>query len=149
MLERFAIFLCLILLLQAPAFSSELNESIKRDYDGYLAGLFDHFHRNPELSLIEFETAKRMADELQDAGFDITEGVGGTGVVAIMTNGEGPLVMMRADMDGLPVEEKSGLPNASSKQQLSPITGDTVFTMQAWWALPARWRHVKINGPAP
>jgi len=121
----------MILLSQSPARASELNDSIEHDYDVYLAALFDHFHRNPELSLVEFETAKRMASELRKAGFDVTEGVGGTGVVAIMKNGEGPMVMMRADMDGLPVEEKSGLPNASRKQQQSPMTGDTVFTMHA------------------
>jgi len=131
MFVRYAILLSMILLSQSPARASELNDSVKYDYDVYLAGLFDHFHRNPELSLVEFETAKRMAGELREAGFDVTEGVGGTGVVAIMNNGEGPLVMMRADMDGLPVEEKSGLPNASRKQQQSPITGDTVFTMHA------------------
>lgn len=131
MFVRYAILLSMILLSQSPARASELNDAVKYDYDVYLAGLFDHFHRNPELSLVEFETAKRMAGELREAGFDVTEGVGGTGVVAIMNNGEGPLVMMRADMDGLPVEEKSGLPNASRKQQQSPITGDTVFTMHA------------------
>jgi len=131
MLGRYAALLSIILLLQSPVLAGDLNESIKQDYDVYLAGRFDHFHRNPELSLIEFETAKRMAGELRDAGFDVTEGVGGTGVVAIMKNGEGPLVMMRADMDGLPVEEQSGLLNASRKQQQSPITGDTVFAMHA------------------
>ena len=131
MFVRYAVLLNMILLLQSPARASELNDSVKYDYKVYLAGLFDHFHSNPELSLVEFETAKRMASELREAGFDVTEGVGGTGVVAIMKNGEGPLVMMRADMDGLPVEEKSGLPNASRKQQQSPITGDTVFTMHA------------------
>jgi len=93
--------------------------------------LFDHFHRNPELSLIENETASRMARELRALGFDVTEGVGGTGVVAILENGEGPRVMMRADMDGLPVQEKSGLENASRKKQVSPITGNEVFTMHA------------------
>ncbi len=131
MFVRYAVLLSAILLLQSPARASELNDSVKHEYDVYLAGLFDHFHRNPELSVVEFETAKRMASELREAGFDVTEGVGGTGVVAIMKNGEGPLVMMRADMDGLPVEEKSGLPNASRKQQQSPITGDIVFTMHA------------------
>jgi len=72
-----------------------------------------------------------MAMELSLAGFEVTEGVGGTGVVAILKNGEGPLVMMRADMDGLPIEEKSGLANASRATQQDPITGNTVFTMHA------------------
>lgn len=97
----------------AHAAESELSKAIAKDYSGHLAGLYDHFHRNPELSFMEIKTAARLAAELRAAGFDVTEGVGGTGVVAIMKNGPGPLVMMRADMDGLPVLEKSGLPNAS------------------------------------
>jgi hippurate hydrolase len=72
-----------------------------------------------------------MAAELTAAGFDVTEGVGGTGIVAMMSNGDGPLVMMRADMDGLPVEEKSGLPNESRAKQVDPITGNEVFVMHA------------------
>jgi len=117
--------------LATPTLATELSDSVKQDYDEYLAGLFDHFHRNPELSTVENETARRMALELSLAGYVVTEGVGGTGVVAIMENGEGPLVMMRADMDGLPIEEKSGLENASRAQQKSPITGNTVYTMHA------------------
>jgi hippurate hydrolase len=125
------IFGLLAILFSVSALGGELGDSVKADYDGYLAGLFDHFHRNPELSTVENETARRMALELSLAGFDVTEGVGGTGVVAIMKNGEGPLVMMRADMDGLPVEENSGLENASRAQQKSPITGNMVYVMHA------------------
>jgi amidohydrolase len=125
------IFGLLAILVSFSANGSELGDSVQQDYDEYLASLFDHFHRNPELSTIENETARRMALELNLAGFVVTEGVGGTGVVAIMENGDGPLVMMRADMDGLPVEEKSGLENASRAQQKDPITGNTVYTMHA------------------
>ncbi len=114
-----------------PGVADTLSNAVRADYQNYLAGLFDHFHRHPELSLVEFETAKRMADELGRAGFDVTEGVGGTGVVALMKNGDGPTVMMRADMDGLPVEEKSALPNASRATQADPITGNVVPTMHA------------------
>ena len=129
MIQRLA---CLAaVLLAVPAVSADLNDAVRSDYDVYLADLFDHFHRNPELSTIEFETAKRMAKELSAAGFEVAENVGGTGVVAMLRNGEGPLVMMRADMDGLPVEEKSGLGNASRATQTDPITGNTVFTMHA------------------
>ncbi|MFP6680737.1 MAG: amidohydrolase [Gammaproteobacteria bacterium] len=131
MILRYVVYVWALLVVLSPVQANELNKSIKADYDAYLAPLFDHFHRNPELSLIEVETAARMAVELRAAGFEVTEKVGGTGVIAIMKNGEGPLVMMRADMDGLPVEEKSGLANASVKQQQSPITGNTVFTMHA------------------
>jgi hippurate hydrolase len=129
MTNRLACFIAVFL--TAPALATDLNDTIREEYDHYLADLFDHFHRNPELSTIEFKTAKRMSKELRAAGFDVTENVGGTGVVALLENGPGPLVMMRADMDGLPVEEKSGLENASRATQTDPITGNTVFTMHA------------------
>jgi hippurate hydrolase len=136
MLKRFLHLV--VLLVAAPAMAdlgepvaSDLGASVAQDYEQHLAGLFDHFHRNPELSTVEHETARRMALELSLAGFDVTEGVGGTGLVAMLANGEGPLVMMRADMDGLPVEEKSGLENASRAKQIDPITGNEVFAMHA------------------
>ena len=123
---------CLLIVVSPyPAFADELVDAVQADYDEYLAPLFDHFHRNPELSTIEHETARRMAMELSLAEYDVTEGIGGTGVVAMLENGEGPLVMMRADMDGLPVEEKSGLENASRARQIDPITGNEVFVMHA------------------
>jgi len=125
------VFCLVAVLLSVPAYASELSDAITKDYTEYLGDLFDHFHRNPELSTVENETARRMAMELSLAGFDVTEGVGGTGVVAMLENGAGPLVMMRADMDGLPVEEKSGLENASRARQIDPITGNEVFTMHA------------------
>ncbi len=93
--------------------STTVSDAVAKDYKQHLAPLWDHFHRNPELSLMEFETAKRLAKELRSAGFKVTEKVGGTGIVAIMKNGAGPMIMVRADMDGLPVKELSGLPNAS------------------------------------
>ncbi len=98
----------------ATAADPKLSAAIAADYDQRLAPLFDHFHRHPELSYMEVNTAKRLAAELREAGMTVTEGVGGTGVVALLKNGPGPIVMMRADMDGLPVQEKSGLPNAST-----------------------------------
>lgn len=115
----------------AAAHAQPLRDAVARDYRAHLADLFDHFHRNPELSTVEHRTAARMAAELRDAGFEVTEGVGGTGVVAILRNGDGPAVMMRADMDGLPVEEKSGLDYASTATQTDPVTGATVPVMHA------------------
>lgn len=111
--------------------NNELAQAIENDYAEHLEQLFDHFHRNPELSLLETKTAARMAEELRAAGFDVTEDVGGTGVIAMLENGPGPMVMMRADMDGLPVEEKSGLENASKATQTDPITGNLVPVMHA------------------
>ncbi|HVF37593.1 MAG TPA: amidohydrolase [Sphingomicrobium sp.] len=102
----------------APAFADAgLRSAIKADYDSHLEPLFVHFHRNPELSFLEVETAKRMAAELKKAGADVTAGVGGTGLVGVMRNGPGPTVLLRADMDGLPLPEKSGLPYASKVVQ--------------------------------
>lgn len=123
---------CIVaIFLAVPALADDLGTSVKTDYDRYLAELFEHFHRNPELSTVEYKSAERMATELRTAGFAVTEGVGGTGIVAILENGPGPLVMMRADMDGLPVQEKSGLDYASTARQTDPITGNEVFTMHA------------------
>lgn len=104
-------------LLPSPLHANELSRKVAQDYDAHLAPLLDYFHRNPELSFLEVKTAARLAKELRAAGFTVTEGVGGTGVVAMLKNGPGPLVMMRADMDGLPMQEKSGLPNASTATQ--------------------------------
>lgn len=120
-----------LVLLSTTAPAQTLSESIKQDYDDYLWPLYDHFHRNPELPLAETQTALRMATELAKLEFDVHEGVGGTGVVAIMENGEGPLVMLRADMDGLPVEERSGLPNASKARQVDPVDGVEYPVMHA------------------
>jgi len=110
--------------------SDELSDSVQADYDQHLGALFDYFHRNPELSSMEVKTAARLAEELRATGFDVTEGVGGTGIVAILKNGPGPLVMMRADMDGLPVPEKSGLANASTATQID-WDGNEVPVMHA------------------
>lgn len=108
-----------MIVLASPAGATEnLRQAIAADYEANLEDLFLHFHRNPELSNRELETAKRLAKELRSLGYDVTEGVGGTGVVAVLRNGAGPTVMLRADMDGLPVEEKSGLPYASTVRQV-------------------------------
>ena len=78
-----------------------------------LMKVYKHLHANPELSMMEFETAKYLAAQLKDMGFDVTEEFGKTGVVAVMKNGPGKTVMVRADMDALPVKEMTGLPFAS------------------------------------
>src|SRR4051812_24487117 len=75
----------------AAAADPALSAAIARDYNARLAPLFEHLHRNPELSFMEVKTAARLAKELRDAGFEVTEGVGKTGVVAILKNGRGPL----------------------------------------------------------
>ncbi len=89
-----------------------LPEAIAADYP-YLEDLYRHLHRNPELSFHEVETAARIAAELQGLGYQVTTGVGGHGVVAVRRNGPGPTVMIRADLDALPIEEQTGLAYAS------------------------------------
>ncbi|NEB77867.1 amidohydrolase [Streptomyces sp. SID14478] len=79
-----------------------------------LAALYQDLHRHPELSLQETRTAALLAGRLRAAGFDeVAENVGGTGVVGVLRSGDGPVVMLRADIDALPVEEKTDLPYAS------------------------------------
>ena len=103
---------------QAQTGDAALKAAVQADYDANLGTLFDWFHRNPELSGQEVQTAARMARELTALGYDVTTGVGGTGVVAVLRNGAGPTVMIRADMDGLPLQERSGLANASTARQV-------------------------------
>ncbi len=120
--------ICLAALLaSAPALAEpDYAAAIRADYDASGAALFDYFHRNPELSFQEANTAARMAKELRAiGGIAVTEKIGKTGVVGVMRNGTGPTVMIRADMDGLPVEEKSGLANASKARQVGPDGKDS------------------------
>jgi hippurate hydrolase len=105
-------------LVASPAVAaSPVADAVKADYDSRLGALFVDFHRNPELSYVEHRTAKIMAQQLRAAGATVTEGVGGTGVVGVMKNGDGPVVLVRADMDGLPLKEASGLPYSSTVRQ--------------------------------
>ena len=125
-----AFALSILLVAAGSAVGETLQDAVARDYDDHLADLFVHFHQNPELSFLEVETAARLAVELRAAGVEVTEGVGGTGIVGMMENGPGPLVLVRADMDGLPVREQSGLAYASSVTQVD-ITGEEVPVMHA------------------
>src|SRR5262249_5986644 len=79
----------------------------------HLDALYKHLHAHPELAFQEEHTAARLAKELRQAGFDVTETIGGTGVVALLKNGPGPTILVRADMDGLPIIEDTGLAYAS------------------------------------
>ena len=79
-----------------------------------LERVYTDIHAHPELSMQETRTAGVAADRLRAAGFDVTPGVGQTGVVGVLRNGEGPTIMLRADMDALPVREETGLAYAST-----------------------------------
>ena len=111
--------LCLAAFAAFPALAApDFAPAVKADYDQKLGALFDWFHRHPELSYRETATAARMAKELRAIpGIEVTEKIGGTGVVGVMKNGDGPTVLVRADMDGLPLKEASGLANASTAVQ--------------------------------
>lgn len=92
--------------------------------------LYKDLHAHPELSMQETRTAAAAADRLRAAGFDVTSGIGKTGVAGVLRNGDGPTVMLRADMDALPVEELTGLPYASTVTGVDP-DGNTVPVMHA------------------
>mgnify|MGYP002779493900 CR=1 FL=1 len=96
----------------APAQADELRDAVTAQMPD-LTALYRDLHTHPELSFQEVETAKKLAARARAMGFKVTEGVGKTGVVVVMENGPGPVVMLRADMDGLPVVEQTGLPYAS------------------------------------
>ena len=83
-------------------------------------------HRHPELSTQEHRTAGIVADRLARSGYEVTSGVGGTGVVGALRNGDGPIVALRADMDALPVREQTGLPYASEVVAKDPEGRDVV-----------------------
>ncbi|NOX99481.1 MAG: amidohydrolase [Verrucomicrobia bacterium] len=104
-------------------------EKRDQDYD-YLFDLYQHLHRNPELSFHEEKTSRRIAAELKKAGFTVTEKVGGFGLVGVLKNGKGPTILLRTDLDALPVREETGKPYAS-KLETKDDAGKTVALMHA------------------
>lgn len=97
---------------------SELVSQHRPELSSY-EELYKHFHANPELSNQEHETAAAIVKHLKEkisTDFDIRPGIGGTGIAALLWNGEGPTILLRADFDALPVEERTGLPYASKKR---------------------------------
>jgi hippurate hydrolase len=95
------------------AAAEDLKSAIDHDYPS-LEALYRDLHRHPELSGHEVETARKLAQEARAAGLTVTEHVGGNGLVAVLKNGPGPIVLLRTELDALPVEEQTGLPYASS-----------------------------------
>lgn len=105
--------ICVILLI-ASAASAQTQPS--KEIDNVYGEAHDFYvdvHEHPELSSHEVQTAAKLAAHLRKAGYEVTEHVGGTGVVAVLKNGAGPTIMLRTELDALPVEEKTGLPYAS------------------------------------
>lgn len=124
------------------AFVSPLMPRIERILPA-LEALYKDLHSHPELSHQESRTAAILAARLSEAGYQVTEKVGGTGVVGLLANGAGPTIMLRADMDALPIQEKTGLPYASACEA-SDAKGETVAVSHACghdmhmsWALGA------------
>ena len=96
----------------------------------YALELCKYFHQNPELSYQEEETSVRIAEELNFLGFDVTSNFGGNSIVGVYRNGEGPVIMLRTDMDALPIKEQTGLSFASTKTMID-FNGNEVPVMHA------------------
>ena len=132
MLRAAASLLAAILLLsstsagQAPVSIASESDALYPD----LSSLYEDLHRNPELGFQETRTAGVLAARLKTLGFDVTTGVGKTGIVAILRNGAGPTAMLRTELDALPVEEKTGVPFAS-RTMAKTAAGQTVPVMHA------------------
>ena len=115
--------------LPTASFAAALQDSIRADMPQLMA-LYRDLHANPELSMQEVRTPAKLAPEMRKLGFTVTEHVGKTGVVAVMKNGAGPVLLLRADMDALPVVEQTGLPFAS-KVRATTSTGLETGVMHA------------------
>ena len=122
--------ICCSISVSSAAADQILKAAISQYYDAHLEELFAWFHQNPELSFLENNTSARLAEELRGLGDEVTEGVGGTGIVGMIENGDGPLVMIRADMDGLPILEDSGLSYMSRVRQVN-LEGEEMPVMHA------------------
>ncbi|HWZ42093.1 MAG TPA: amidohydrolase [Candidatus Saccharimonadales bacterium] len=145
-----AIFLAVGVAVPAPAQSSPVAAQADAVLHDAL-DLYVDLHQHPELSLHETRTAAELAKRLRTLGYEVTEHVGGTGVVGVLKNGAGPTVMLRTELDALPVEEKTGLPYAS-KARAKDDSGRDVGVMHAcghdvhmasWWGAAAIMAHSK------
>lgn len=104
-----------------------------------LEGIYKDLHANPELSMQERRTAGIAAAWLRRQGYEVAEGVGGTGVVGLLRNGDGPTVLLRADMDALPMEEGTGLPYASDKTGTDRFGQDTAIAHACGHDMHVAW----------
>ena len=121
--------ICTVLCLISMLASGQTVQQVSAVYpDAY--ALYIDLHANPELGFHEQRTGGVLAAKMKALGYEVTTGVGGTGVVAIMKNGAGPTVMMRTELDALPVQEKTGLPYAS-KVRTQNAAGETIPVMHA------------------
>ncbi|MCZ6899710.1 MAG: amidohydrolase [Bacteroidetes bacterium] len=112
---------------------TQTQEMVKEAVNQILSPALDlyyHLHAHPELSLMEINTAKTLSSELKQVGFEVSDKVGGHGIVGVYRNGAGPVIMVRADMDALPVKEQSGL-SYSSQVITQNFSGDQRPAMHA------------------
>ncbi|MBT1074037.1 amidohydrolase [Geobacter grbiciae] len=123
-------------------FVSLLSDQVERVLP-MIEAIYKDLHQNPELALQEMRTAGIVAQKLREAGFEVTEKVGKTGVVGILRNGDGPTVMLRADMDAMPMKEDTGVPYASTKEGFNakgetvPVAHSCGHDMHTSWLLGA------------
>ncbi len=115
--------------LNAQKEAQQIDKLLNAKYP-YYEKLYKHFHQNPELSFMEVKTSKRVAEELRKAGFKVTENFGGNNLVGVLENGKGPTLLIRADMDALPIEEETGLPYKSTAK-VKDVQGKTQPAMHA------------------
>ena len=123
-MRRFLLLAAAMTLPLSPASAAALADAIRADMP-QLMTLYRDLHANPELSMQEVRTPAKLAAEMKKLGFQVTEKVGKTGVVSVMKNGPGPVLLLRADMDALPVKEQTGLPFASTLRVTSPAGVET------------------------
>ena len=129
-MRTIALYTLIIFLLPNSAMSQEALESTLEAQQSSLEVLYKELHRSPELSFMEFNTAARLSGELHALGFEVHEGIGGNTLVGLLRNGEGPVVMVRTDMDALPIKERTGLPYAS-QVITADLEGNQVPAMHA------------------
>jgi amidohydrolase len=143
--------------LDPPADRTRIEASVEKAYPR-LEAIFKDIHQHPETAFQETRTAALLAREMRKLGFDVTEKVGRTGVVAVLKNGDGPTVMVRTELDALPLEDRSGVPYASRAKQM--VNGSETFVHHAcghdahmaWWLGAAgtlaqakdRWRGTVV-----
>lgn len=157
----------LLFLAAMPLPGQDINTLILKEVNGSLPfaeTMYRDLHQNPELSLQEFRTAVKMAEGLKKLGFEVTTGIGGNGVAGVLKNGSGPVIMLRTDMDALPVKESTGLPFAS---EVTVADGSGIVTpvmhacghdlhMTVWWGtlnalvnLKSKWQGTIIAVAQP
>jgi hippurate hydrolase len=131
-----------------PGADQEIVASAERHLPSAVE-LYRHFHAHPELSNHEVKTAARLAAEWRQAGWEVVEGIGGTGVAAALRNGIGPVILVRVDMDALPVKEETGLPYAAKGDVMHACGHDLHMAAGAGFAkmlvdLKSRWTGTVI-----